>query len=141
MSDRADIASREDIARLVTTFYERAFRDDAIGFIFTDVMHMDLAAHLPIMCDFWQKVLFQTGTYGRDAFTIHRQINERVPLTRMHFQRWEDLWHETVDDLFAGEKANLAKLHASRMSGSIQRRLANGNRDEFIQIRPTLRSS
>jgi hemoglobin len=130
-----DIDTREDIARLVVLFYERAFDDPIIGYIFTDVVHMDLAAHLPIMCDFWEKVLFQRGLYGRDAFTVHRHIHAMEPLTRQHFQVWEDLWHETVDDLFAGERANLAKLQASRMAGSIQRRLANATDGNLLQIR------
>lgn len=129
-----DIASRDDIARLVTLFYERAFDDPIIGYVFTDVVHMDLEQHMPIMCDFWEKVLFQRGVYGRDAFTVHARIHEMEPLTRQHFQAWEDLWHETVDDLFAGDRANLAKLQASRMAGSIHRRLQNGVEGNVLQI-------
>ncbi|MGB3330711.1 MAG: group III truncated hemoglobin [Thermomicrobiales bacterium] len=132
---RRDIESREDLARLITVFYGRAFEDPIIGYIFTDVTHMDLDAHLPIMCDFWEKVLFQRGIYGRDAFTVHKQIDALEPLTRRHFQAWEDLWHATVDDLFAGERATLAKIHASRMAGSIQRRLANSTDGNLLQIR------
>lgn len=134
-SQAPDIETRDDIARLVTLFYERAFDDPIIGYVFTDVVHMDLDVHLPIMCDFWEKVLFQRGVYGRDAFTVHARIHEMEPLTRQHFQAWEDLWHETVDDLFAGEKANLAKLQASRMAGSIYRRLQNGTDGNVLQIR------
>jgi hemoglobin len=132
---KRDIETRDDIARLVSAFYRDAFDDPIIGYIFTDVTHMNLEAHLPIMCDFWEKVLFQRGIYGRDAFTIHKHIHQLEPLTRQHFQAWEDLWHDTVDDLFAGEKANLAKLHGSRMAGSIQRRLANATDGNLLQIR------
>lgn len=134
MVARQDIETRDDLARLITVFYGRAFDNPIIGYIFTDVTHMDLEAHLPIMCDFWEKVLFQRGIYGRDAFTVHKQIDELEPLTRRHFQAWEDLWHATVDDLFVGEKATLAKIHASRMAGSIQRRLANSTDGNLLRI-------
>jgi len=138
MTDTAkrDIETRDDLAALMRAFYGRAFGNPVIGYIFTDITRMDLERHLPIMCDFWEKVLFQRGTYGRDAFTVHARIHEVEPLTRRHFQAWEDLWHETVDDLFMGEKANLAKLHGSRMSGSIQRRLANASDGNLLRIQP-----
>ncbi|MDD0858768.1 hypothetical protein NHF46_15530 [Arthrobacter alpinus] len=45
--DLQDIATRQDILTLVETFYTKAFHDDLIGHIFTDVVHMDLAAHMP----------------------------------------------------------------------------------------------
>jgi hemoglobin len=129
-----DIRDRADISDLVIAFYTRAFADERIGPIFTDIVKMDLDAHLPIMCDFWETVLFQAGTYRRDAFSIHRDINDMIPLTTEHFQRWEDLWHETVDTRFAGPKAIAAKIHASRIAGSIQRRLRFSGLSEPIRI-------
>ncbi len=129
-----DIRNRADISTLVVAFYAHAFADDEIGYIFTDVMHMDVEAHLPVMCDFWETVLFQAGLYRRDAFEIHRTIHALEPLTQRHFQRWEDLWHQTVDERFSGEKANLAKLHGSRMAGSILRRLAKGPNADLLQM-------
>lgn len=129
-----DIRDRADIERLIVMFYERAFEDPVLGHIFVDVAKLDLTAHLPHMCDFWESVLFKTATYGRNAFEVHQRINTIEALTSMHFQRWEDLWHETVDQCFRGEKANLAKLHASRMAGSIQRRLASGHPANAIRI-------
>ncbi len=54
---RRDIADHEDVAGLVTAFYQRAFVDDILGPIVVDVAQMDLPAHLPVMCDFWETVL------------------------------------------------------------------------------------
>jgi hemoglobin len=123
MTDRHDIRDRTDIADLVTAFYTRAFADPVLGPIFTDIAHMDLEAHMPIMCDFWETVLFQAGKYGRNAFSVHLDLHQLEPLTPMHFQRWLDVWEGTVDDLFAGPKANLARVQAGRIAGSISRRL------------------
>ena len=131
-----DIEDREDIAALVTAFYERAFADGLLGPIFIDIAKMDLAAHMPIMCDFWETVLFQTGAYRRNAFMIHLHLHQMEPLTKVHFQRWEDLWHQTVDEMFAGDKANLAKVNASRIATSIHRRLHRSEDFELLQIRP-----
>lgn len=129
-----DIRDRDDIKWLVVTFYERAFDDAVLGHIFVDIAKMNLDEHLPHMCNFWETVLFKTATYGRNAFEVHQRIHAMEALTPVHFQRWEDLWHETIDQRFRGEKANSAKLHASRMSGSIQRRLASGHPANVIRI-------
>jgi truncated hemoglobin YjbI len=90
--DLNDIRDRDDIARLVTAFYERAFSDPVLGPIFNDIAQMDLPAHMPIMCDFWETVLFQAGKYGRNAFDVHLDLHRQVALSPMHFQRWLDIW-------------------------------------------------
>jgi truncated hemoglobin YjbI len=130
----ADLANRDDVERLVVAFYETAFRDPLVGPIFTDVAHMDLAAHLPIMCDFWETVLFRTGAYRRNALQVHVVLHERHPLTDAHFTRWLQLWTATVDELFAGPAAERAKLQATRIAGSMVRRLAGGSGSAFETV-------
>ena len=118
-----DICNRDDIAHLVTEFYRRAFADPLLGPIFTDVAQMDLAAHLPVMCDFWETVLFRAGLYRGNAFNVHLTLHQQEPLTPTHFQHWLDLWETTVDALFKGPIATLAKVQAERIAGGISRRL------------------
>ncbi|MBL7501920.1 group III truncated hemoglobin [Frankia sp. CNm7] len=129
-----DIASREDIAALVTAFYGRAFADPLLGPIFVDVARLDLAAHLPIMCDFWETVLFRAGTYHRNALRAHAALHARSPLTPPHFARWLELWAGTIDDLYQGELAERAKLQATRIAGSLRRRLAGEPASELVTI-------
>jgi hemoglobin len=131
-----DIRDRGDIADLVTEFYTRAFQDAALRPIFIDVAKMDREAHMPIMCDFWETVLFQAGKYGRNAFGVHLDLHQQEPLTPMHFQRWLDIWQTTVDDLFQGQKANLAKVQAGRIAGSISRRLERSVDGEWLTVTP-----
>jgi hemoglobin len=132
---RRDIADREDIAALVTAFYRRAFADDIFGPIFVDVAQMDLPAHLPVMCDFWESVLLRAGLYHRNALAPHRELNSRVELTAAHFARWLDLWTTTVDERHTGEKAELAKVQATRIAGSLTRRLRGQPPTELVTIR------
>jgi hemoglobin len=120
---RPDIADRDDIAALVTEFYRRAFADDLLGPIFVDVARVDLAMHLPLMCDFWETVLLHAGRYRRNAFRPHVVLDARVELTPAHFTRWLALWAATVDERHTGEKATHAKVQATRIAGSISRRL------------------
>jgi hemoglobin len=133
--ERTDLRNRDDVLTLVTTFYRRAFDDELLGPIFVDVARMDLAHHLPIICDFWETVLFQAGLYRRNALQIHLSLNARAPLGAPHFERWLRLWTTTVDDAFAGEKAELAKTQAARIAGSIQRRLQGRSGSDFETLR------
>ncbi len=131
---RGDITNREDIASLVTAFYLRVFADDTLGSIFVDIAQMDLAAHLPVMCDFWETVLLRAGLYHRNALAPHLDLNTKVELTPAHFVRWLDLWTTTVDERHDGEKAELAKLQATRIAGSISRRLQGKPVTELVTI-------
>ncbi|GGX95550.1 group III truncated hemoglobin [Streptomyces fructofermentans] len=134
MAPEHDLADRDDVSLLVTEFYRRAFADPLIGPLFTDIAHMDLPAHLPVMCDFWETVLFRAGLYRRNALQVHVQLHRLAPLEAQHFSRWLSLWSGTVDDLFTGEKAELAKRQAERIAGSLLRRVNGTDSSELITI-------
>ena len=131
----SDLTDRADVRLLVEEFYRSAFRDPLIGPIFTDIARMDLQHHLPIMCDFWETVLFQAGLYHRNALQLHFVLNAKVPLQQEHFARWLELWTATVDAHFAGEKAELAKTQAGRIAGSIHRRIQGRSGSDFETLR------
>ena len=131
---RPDISDREDISLLVSEFYRRAFADDLLGPVFVGVARVDLSAHL-LMCDFWETVLLCTGRYRRNALRPHVLLDAEVPLTPAHFARWLALWAATVDDRWAGDRAELAKVQATRIAGSISRRLRGQPATELATIR------
>jgi hemoglobin len=120
---RHDIADRADCERLVRAFYGRALVDPVIGWIFTDVAQLDLEAHVPQIASFWETVLLGAQSYRGGAFRPHAAIHVRARLRAGHFERWLWLWDATVDDLFAGERAALAKAHAHRVARAFHARL------------------
>lgn len=119
-----DIETRADCEALVRAFYGRALTDEVIGWLFTDVAHLDLEAHVPRITSFWETVLLGARTYGGGAFRPHAALHARAPLRRGHFERWLYLWNATVDALFAGPRAELAKAHAARVARAFAARLA-----------------
>lgn len=132
--ERHDIRDRDDIRDLLVAFYGKAFEDDLIGFVFTDITHMELEPHLPIMCDFWETVLFRAGLYKRNALDPHFAIHKRSPLLPEQFARWLELWNGTLDELFEGEIAEHCKVQAERIAGSMSRRLNGESGSEFVSI-------
>jgi hemoglobin len=124
-ADRPDIETRADCERLVRAFYGKALDDPIIGYIFTDVAKLDLEAHVPRIASFWETILLGARSYGGGAFRPHAQIHAKSPLREGHFDRWLFLWRETVDELFAGPRAEIAKAHAERVAGAFHARLHN----------------
>ena len=135
-----DLADRDDVEGLVRAFYRQALTDPLLGPVFS-AAGLDLEAHLPIMCDFWETVLFRAGLYRRNALQVHVRVHTLSPLSPAHFARWLALWTATVDDRFAGERAELAKTQATRIAYSISRRLLGESGSEFVTLqRPPRRS-
>ena len=120
---RHDIESRADCERLVRAFYGRALTDPIIGFIFVDVAKLDLEAHVPRIASFWETILLGARSYGGGAFAPHAALHAKVRLREGHFARWLHLWCDTVDELFEGERAELAKAHARRVAKAFLGRL------------------
>src|SRR5690349_10927330 len=95
MDGVSDIETREDCERLVRVFYERAFEDAIIGFLFTDVAKLDLEAHVPRITSFWETILLGVRTYNGGAFGKHAELHAKVPLREGHFERWLQIWFGT----------------------------------------------
>jgi hemoglobin len=118
-----DIETREDCERLVRAFYGRTLTDPFLGFIFTDVAQLDLESHVPQITSFWETILLGAQSYRGGAFRPHAELNAKVRLAPGHFERWLWLWGTTVDELFSGPRAELAKSHARRVATAFYRRL------------------
>jgi hemoglobin len=126
-----DIESRADCEKLVRAFYGRTLVDPMIGWIFVDVAKLDLEAHVPRIASFWETILLGARSYAGSAYTPHAALNYKVRLRPGHFETWLRLWRTTVDELFAGERAELAKTHAGRVANAFQRRLAGLPEEAF----------
>jgi len=110
--------------RLVDAFYSRAMVDEEIGWIFTDIAHLDLDEHIPVVASFWATNLIGAQSYGGGAFHVHAELHEKSGgLRREHFERWLVLWCQTVDELFDGPIAAAAKVHALRIANAFHGRL------------------
>lgn len=117
---KKDIEDRNDIELLIDSFYNKVRRDEVIGYIFNDVAKVDWAHHTPIICDFWENILFQTRAYTGNPMATHLKLHALYPLTKSHFDRWKKLFTETVDDYFKGRNAELAKQKAMSIATMMQ---------------------
>ena len=116
---KKDIENRVDIDDLMERFYEKAMKDETIGYLFTDVAKLDLEHHLPVIGDFWETLLFGVGKYqkhGRNPLKVHAEIHRKSPLFFEHFNRWLEIFAECVDESFAGTRADFIKQRAEMIA-------------------------
>lgn len=114
-----DITHLDDIRVLVDTFYGKVQKDPLIGHIFNEVIKNNWPNHLAKMYSFWQTILLEEHTYHGAPFLPH--IN--LPISKPHFERWMSIFNETVDELYAGERADEAKWRAEKMAQMFMHKL------------------
>ena len=120
---RPDLKGMADIERLVNAFYERVREDELLGFIFDEVAKIRWEVHLPKMYAFWETVLFGTGGYQGNPLAAHAKLVPMTAMGREQFDRWLEVFKGTVDELFAGEKAEHIKRAAEDMANVIYSRI------------------
>lgn len=112
-----DIKTYEDCILLIEKFYDKLLIDPSISHYF---VNLDLSKHIPHVADFWAFILVDKAGYSNNMMAAHAKL----PLTEDDFKQWLALFHETIEENFAGEKANLAiersKLIAWTMSSKMK---------------------
>jgi hemoglobin len=109
---KKDIETIADIRLLVDTFYGRIRENELLGPIFNGTIGERWPEHLEKMYRFWQTILLEEHTYMGTPFPPHAQM----PIGADHFEAWLSTWHDTVDGLFSGTRANDAKWRGNKMA-------------------------
>lgn len=110
---------------MVRRFYQDVAQDDLLGPMFNDVAQVDWPEHLPKLTAFWCRALLGIEGYVGNPFRAHALVHERSPFTLAHFERWLDLFVETIEGGWAGPNAgraldlahNVARVHSQQLVG------------------------
>ena len=126
-----DLTTRANVEKLLRRFYGRVFVDDVLAEPFAELRIRGLDSHIPVMCDFWETVLFRAGLYRGSALHAHRHVHQRTSLSGRHFVRWLTTWNTTVDEIYRGPVAERAKTQAARIAWAMHRRLTGTDTPEL----------
>jgi hemoglobin len=111
-----EIKNEADVHELVQTFYQKVLEDDVLAPFFKN---LNFEEHLPKMEFFWRFVLLDEPGYTTSVTDKHMHMR----LKEEHFKRWILLFNQTLDELFIGEKVELAKQRAAVIGWTIQSKM------------------
>jgi hemoglobin len=110
---KKDIENRNDIYKIVQSFYVKLMNDDLMIHFFEDFKDpIHLEKHLQTLVDFWDNILFYSGAYKKNAMQPHLDLQATKPFKPEHFEQWLNLFSQSIDELFEGENAHAAKSRA-----------------------------
>lgn len=111
-----DLDDPGEIAEMVRRFYADVAQDDLLGPMFNEVARVDWSDHLPKLAAFWSRALLLRPGYEGNPFRAHLQIHAQRAFTREHFERWLELFHETLDGGWEGPRVEQAKQFARKVA-------------------------
>lgn len=120
MNEKIEITSIDDIKKLVDAFYNKVKKDELLGPVFEERIRGRWPQHLEKLYAFWQTVLLGEHTYFGSPFLPHAGLE----VSGNHFQKWMELFKETVDENFKGENANKAKNRAAKMAEMFEAKIS-----------------
>jgi len=94
------------IRQMVVDFYGRVRRDPMLGPVFESRLDGRWPAHLDKMVDFWMSALLAAGRYSGNPRATHSAIPE---LSSEHFERWLELFEDTLGEMF--DEPTAASIH------------------------------
>ncbi len=127
-----DIQSKQDIEQLIRVFYDKLWDDEAIGIYFDHVKPIFDSEHLSQLVSFWSPILLYEGSYRGRVIDKHIKIDEIKRLEKSHFDRWLELFHQSIDELFQGARAEAAREKSVLMAKLILFKVEASRKPGFI---------
>ncbi|MFT5075077.1 MAG: hemoglobin [Saprospiraceae bacterium] len=114
---KKDITSREDLTTLVHIFYKDIREEELLGTIFNSIIK-NWDHHLDLLVDFWETNLFFVKKHKGNPLEKHVEVDQfhGNTINELYFGVWLNLWFKTIDSLYEGYIAQLAKNRARNMS-------------------------
>ncbi|MBK5331689.1 MAG: group III truncated hemoglobin [Ilumatobacteraceae bacterium] len=135
---REDIVDRADIELLVRNFYRDAAMDDALGPVF-EAAHVNWNAHVATLIEFWAWQLLGEPGYDGQPLRAHEPVHARTPLSHSHYERWVELFCDTINASFQGPHAEIAKGRGRKMAAAMERLLSGVSASGTAPIEPVWR--
>ncbi len=126
-----DIQTQEDLYKVVDDFYQKLLADDAISYIFTDVVKVKLEEHLPILVTFWSQSILGTGGYYNNLTQIHLDLNTKSYLSKELFEIWLNHFETAINENFQGINCERMKNQAHNLSSIMQIKIAKEKEEKL----------
>lgn len=110
---------------MVRRFYQDVAQDELLGPLFNDVAQVEWSEHLPKLTSFWCRALLGLEGYDGNPFRAHSLVNAKSAFTLEQFERWLQLFGETIELGWVGPNADralelardVARVHSRQLVG------------------------
>lgn len=124
------IENKTDIELLVNSFYQKVQQDPEIGYFFNKVANVNWEKHLPKMYQFWETLLLGKISYKGNPMAVHFPVNRVSPIKKVHFDRWLQLWEQSINENFSGDAAEMAITKAKNIASLMSYKMEVASRLE-----------
>lgn len=118
-----DLDTTEQVDELVTRQYVDVVQDELLEPYFNFAPgFIDWQGHIESVADYWCHVLLYAPDYQIDVIEAHRTLHDTDAFTPELFDRWLEVFHDTVDGGWTGPHAEQAKKRATGMAWAMAQR-------------------
>lgn len=121
--NRTPTFDETEVAALIDRFYDKVRLDPLIGPVFNAVVE-DWNEHKRLLTSFWCSVALRAGTYRGNPMAKHKPLG----VGREHFERWLELWRETVPEIMDTASSELMIEYAQRIGAGLRMGMGLGDR-------------
>ncbi len=124
MTGRRDLDTTTEIHEFVTRFYRDIAQDERFHHYFDDIANVDWNAHTHQLTGYWAGLLL--GGPHDDADSVieaHRWLHDTTPFDEALFERWLEIFDETLDGGWRGIHADRARKRARGIAWAMAQRL------------------
>lgn len=118
-----DLDTRDEIFEMVTRQYADITQDELLQPYFNfGPGFIDWHAHNATLTDYWCHLVLGEGQYEADTLENHRRLHEQAPFSPELFDRWLQIFHDTVNGGWSGPHADTANKRATGMAWAMAQR-------------------
>lgn len=112
-----DLDTEDEIFEMVTRQYSDVVQDDLLAPYFTfGPGYLDWQAHIATVTEYWCHVVLYAPDYAIDVIESHRHLHDHREFTPILFDRWLQIFVDTVDGGWTGPNATWATKRATGMA-------------------------
>ena len=118
--------TKENLNKLVVSFYTNVLKDDLIGPIFKDILGEDMKsdkwqAHIELLTNFWASIALGDFTYNGNPFAPHIQFRDRLSIKA--FEQWMKIFFVTLNTIYEPQIAQQFLARSKNIAGNFIRNL------------------
>lgn len=112
-----DLDTEDEIFEMVTRQYSDVVQDDLLAPYFTfGPGYLNWQSHIATVTDYWCHVVLYAPDYPIEVIESHRQLHDHQAFTPDLFDRWLQIFVDSVDGGWTGPNATWATKRATGMA-------------------------